>query len=255
MKFAYNCPRHSRQRLARRERSGCLKMPDTLRRAPQCSGGVASSRMEWVRCWLRKTQSTPVKANGGTSRISSVQVTVPRRITSSGWLKIQSAPALSALSAAGRGKPAIQIRPSLVRRTSSSGRSMVSCSKPKPSMERAESAASTEGNLSASRPCTSSRRTFSSSSEGIRPFDRAAMASMRTVTPSNRDTCCSSTGRNSSIRGTMTKCNAPQTMTKAIQADATNQNAARMANAPARRMEKVLGVKSVIFIGAPCQEL
>jgi hypothetical protein len=44
-------------------------------------------------------------------------------------------------------------------------------------------------------------------------------------------------------------------MTKANQAEATNQKAARMVNATARRMGEKLGVKSVIDIGAPCQEL
>jgi coenzyme F420-reducing hydrogenase beta subunit len=44
-------------------------------------------------------------------------------------------------------------------------------------------------------------------------------------------------------------------MTKATQAEATNHKAARMAIAAARRMGEKLGVKSVIVIGAPCQEL
>jgi hypothetical protein len=44
-------------------------------------------------------------------------------------------------------------------------------------------------------------------------------------------------------------------MTNAIQADATNQKMARMVNAPALRIGEELGVKSVIVIGAPCQEL
>jgi coenzyme F420-reducing hydrogenase beta subunit len=44
-------------------------------------------------------------------------------------------------------------------------------------------------------------------------------------------------------------------MTSANQAEATNQKAARMANATARRMGEKMGVKSVIVIGTPCQEL
>ena len=228
-----------------------MKTPIRLNRSPQWSGGVASSRMEWPRFWLRNTQFTSVSANVGTLRISSVQLTLPLRITSSGCEKTQSAPAVSTPSLLESGKPAIQIRPSLERRTSSSGLSMVNCSKPKPRMERADSAAKTEGSFRTSRPWVSSRRTSLSSNAGIRPLERAAMSPIRTLTPSNREACCSSVGRNSVIRGTITKCSAPQTMSNATHAETTSQNAVCTTNAPTLNRGEEFVVNSVIAVGTP----
>jgi hypothetical protein len=44
-------------------------------------------------------------------------------------------------------------------------------------------------------------------------------------------------------------------MINTIQAEATNQKAARTAKAPALSKGEGLGVKSVIALGTPCQEL
>jgi hypothetical protein len=44
-------------------------------------------------------------------------------------------------------------------------------------------------------------------------------------------------------------------MINTIQADATNQKAARTAKAPTLSKGEGLGVKSVIALGTPCQEL
>ena len=77
------------------------------------------------------------------------------------------------------------------------------------------------------------------------------MPPMRTLTPSMREACCSSVGRNSAIRGTITKCNAPQTMSNATHAETTNQNAVCTTNAPILNTGEEFVVNSVIAVGTP----
>jgi predicted phage-related endonuclease len=81
-------------------------------------------RMAWRRLRLRKTTSTSVSVRTGALRVSSIQRTVPWRTAISVCEKTQSAPLPLCVSTAASGSPAIQSRPSSVRRTSSSGASM-----------------------------------------------------------------------------------------------------------------------------------
>ena len=88
------------------QRPGCTRGQQRLAKQPAQAealapggGGVASSRKAWRRALLRITKSTCSSASGGAPRISSVQRTVPLRITNSVWRKNQSAarPSLSLL--------------------------------------------------------------------------------------------------------------------------------------------------------------
>ena len=216
--------------------SGCLKIPLRLKRSPHSGGGVASSRIRWRCRPLRTTASTWLKASGGAWRISSVQRTVPPRTTNSICEKNQSATALWPVSLSlDTSSPPTKIFPSAARRISSSGRSITSCSKPSPHSEAGDSAPTTRGRRTASRPWLSSNVTSFSSNEGIAPSERPVIWPMRTGTPNALLACCSSCGRNSAIRGTIQPWSTHQLSPKTSQADATSHSRPRIVRATHRR--------------------
>ncbi len=192
---AYNCPLQSCQRPLWVVSSGWRNRPIRVKRSPHSGGGVASMRRLWRQLPLRTTMSTSCSAKGGAARSSSVQRSVPPRMTSSGCAKNQSAAAPSPGPWSGSSSPASRMRPSRVRRMSSSGLSMYSCSKPKFHSDRGETASTTRGKRSASRPWVSSKATSPSSTVGIKPSVRAVTVPSRTGTPRARVACSCSCAR------------------------------------------------------------
>ena len=205
---------------------------------------MASIRNAWDLPELRSTTSTSVNSSVGAPRISSVHRTVPWRTASSVWENTQSAPAPSLSVVCGRAMPATQNRPSAVRRISSTRPSTYNCSKPSPSAECGDNAASICGRRNTSRPCGSSKRTSWISTDGINPLERATMEPMRTEIPNALEACCSTQGRNSPIRGTIRKCSPPQTRPSVSQPKASSHKAQRAAEATALSSSDGVGIKS-----------
>ncbi len=131
--------------------------------------------------------------------------------------------------------PATCIRPSAVRRTSSTGLCISNCSKPSRQSDCTDTALNTRGSRRASRPCASNRRTSRSSSVGMKPDDCAWMSPISTFTPKDRVAKLSSSGRHSLIRGTITACNTPQLRAKRSQAPAASQSSQRVSLAASFR--------------------
>ena len=185
-----------------------MNTPCKVNRSPNWFCGVASRRSRCRRPGLRTTMSTSVSASGGCWRRSSVHCKVPDWMTNSVCEKNQSATGLGASGSAvfpSTSRPATRIFPSAVRRTSSMGRSMCSCSSSNCSSERNDTATTTRPSTSASRPCASSKLTWLSAKEGTNPCVCAVTWPMRTGTPTVRVASASSSPRQSPIRGTMKK--------------------------------------------------
>ena len=190
-KWANSCPFQCCQLLSRTRSRGARNMPTSVKRSPQASGGVASTRRLWRQLPLRSTTSTFCSDSSGAPRISSFQRTVPSRITTSPCENSQSVAALLSPVPCEMGRPATKIRPSAARRMSRSGEAIYSCSKPQCSSERGDSETTTRGRRSAARFSPSSSATSSSSMEGINPSERAEISPMRTATPNARVACAS----------------------------------------------------------------
>ena len=192
---------------------------------------VASKRIRWRWPGLRTTTSTSCSVRGGAPGCwSSRQRTWPERITSSACANSQSAAGLVSPGWAGAdstSSPATSSRPSARRRTSRVGRSMWICSNPSRHSDGTDTAVSTRPSTSASWPWASSRRTPLSSNDGISPWLRASMRSMRTGIPMARVASDSSVGRNSPIRGTMIRLMVPHVSANSSQTVATAQSKTR----------------------------
>ena len=240
-RLAYAVPLQRRQSPWRAS-SGWVKRPITLKRSPQPAGGVASRRRSCRRSPLRTTSCTSVSTSGAARRCSSVQRSVPPRITNSCWAKNQSAAALP-LSAAvpPSGSPATKMRPLESRRTSSCAPSISNCSKRSWSenSDRSETAASTRGRRSAGRWSAPSSTTSCSSSVGTQPLDRTAMLPMRTGTPSAWLARASIGARHCWMCGRIAQWSASHAISNRLHAEMTSPSNARASQR--RRTQRATG--------------
>ena len=116
------------------------------------------------------------------------------------------------------------------------------CSTAPTSSEVLDTATWTSGSAKAVAPCASSRRTPRKASCGTQPLLLTSMASICRFKPLRCCACSSNQGRNTSIRGTITKCkalhNSPSASAKSANAP-TSQRPARAAKADLGRGDGV----------------
>ena len=232
--------------------------PCSSKRWPKASGGVAATSSSCTRPRrlgrLRSFTSTSRKARVGARIQSSLQRTVPWRMSMRDCDSTQSSPPPSpeGAEAAGNFSPAMWMSPAASRRMSSAGRTRVRRSRRNSPSSKAcglrvvsDRRASTSGRLSATRPSASSRRTSCKARAGQMPSARPRTWPISTFSPNAFVACCARSARQPSTRGRIAHNRTAQATTMSMTSPPTPQATALNRPLPARPSHRAEGWRGV----------